>query len=309
MMKAKKQQSAPIKVKGRTKMQRREALQGYMFILPWIIGFAFLFLRPLVTSIFYAFQQVSFTPTGIKTSFIGWENFIYKFRDDIYFQGRYFTPGVSSFLYEVPLVVIFSLFVAIILNQKFFGRTVARAMFFLPVIIASGVVIMILRGMGMDTNLETENAYVFNSGGMESMLIAMNFPASIVKIFTEISNRVFDIVWMSGIQIILYLSGLQSIPASEYEAAQIEGATAWECFWKITWVRISPMTLVVVVYSIIDSFTNVSNKMIGFINDQFTAGNYGGSLGMGWLFCSIAFVALIVTTAIISRYVFYVNDN
>ncbi len=304
----KKQKTVKIR-RGRTKMQRREAWYGLMFILPWLIGFTFLFAKPLVTSLFYAFQKVTFTPDGIKTSYIGLENFIYKFRDDIYFMGRYFTPGVSSFLYEVPLVVIFSLFIAIILNQKFRGRTVARAMFFLPVIIASGCVIMILRGMGMDTNLETENAYVFSSGGMESMLIAMNFPASIVKAFTEISNRIFDIVWMSGIQIIVYLSGLQSISASEYEAAQIEGATAWECFWKITWVRISPMTLVVVVYSIIDSFTNVSNKMIGFINLEYTNGNYGGSLGMGWLFSCLAFVALGVTSAIISRYVFYVNDN
>lgn len=298
-----------LRKRGRSRMQRREALHGYLFVLPWMIGFIFLFARPLVTSIYYAFQKVAFTPSGIKTTFIGWENFIYKFRDDIYFQGRWFTPGVTSFLYEVPLVVIFSLFVAIILNQKFRGRTIARAMFFLPVIIASGVVIQILRGMGLDTNLETENAYVFNSGGLESMLISMNFPQSIVEIFTQISNRIFDIVWMSGIQIILYLSGLQGIPASEYEAAQIEGATAWECFWKITWVRISPMTLVVVVYSIIDSFTNVSNKMIVFINSEFSGANYGGSLGMGWLFCSIAFLVLAVTSAIISRYVFYVNDN
>lgn len=289
--------------------RRREALYGYLFILPWIIGVIFLFGRPLVTSVIYAFQKVSFTPSGIRTSFIGWENFIYKFRDDIYFANRYFTPGVSSFLYEVPLVVIFSLFIAIILNQKFRGRTFARAMFFLPVIIASGIVIQILRGMGMDTELEMENAYVFNSGGLEALLVSMNFPPRIVKIFTEISNRVFDIVWLSGIQIILYLSGLQNIPASEYEAAQIEGATAWECFWKITWVRISPMTLVVVIYSIIDSFTNVSNKMILFINNEFVAGNYGGSLGMGWLFCSIAFVALILASVVISRYVFYVNDN
>lgn len=304
-----KSKTMALKKYGRTRMQRREAMHGYLFVLPWIIGFVFLFGRPLVTSIFYAFQKVVFTPNGIKTSFIGWENFIYKFRDDIYFQGRWFTPGVTSFLYEVPLVVIFSLFVAIILNQKFVGRTVARAMFFLPVIIASGIVIQILRRMGLDANMKLENAYVFSSGGLETLLYTMNFPPSIIKIFTEISNRIFDIVWMSGIQIILYLSGLQSIPVSEYEAAQIEGATAWECFWKITWVRISPMTLVVVVYSIIDSFTNVSNKMIVFINDEYSMGNYGGSLGMGWLFCSIAFLALIIATTVISRYVFYVNDN
>lgn len=288
--------------------RRREALQGLMFILPWLIGFIFLFGRPLCTSLYYAFQKVTFTPNGIQTTYIGLENFVYKFRDDVWFVSKSFAPGVSRFLYEVPLVVIFSLFIAIILNQNFRGRTLARAMFFLPVIIASGTVIMILRDLGVSTNMEEENTYIFNSGGLQAMLTAMNFPASIVNVFTQVSNRIFDIVWMSGIQIILYLSGLQSIPASEYEAAQIEGATAWECFWKITWVRISPTMLVVVVYSIIDSFTNVSNEMIRFINDEYNALNYGGSLGMGWLFCSISFVALIVSSAIISRYVFYVND-
>lgn len=297
------------KRRGYTKTQRREALQGLTFILPWLIGFIFLFGRPLCTSLYYAFQKVTFTPDGIQTTYIGLENFIYKFRDDAWFVTKYFAPGVSRFLYEVPLVVIFSLFIAIILNQKFRGRTLARAMFFLPVIIASGTVIMILRDLGVSTDMGEENSYIFNSGGLTAMLTAMNFPASIVKTFTQVSNRIFDIVWMSGIQIILYLSGLQSIPASEYEAAQIEGATAWECFWKITWVRISPQMLVVVVYSIIDSFTNVSNEMIQFINTEYINSNYGGSLGMGWLFCSIAFVALLISTGIISRYVFYVNDN
>lgn len=298
-----------MKRRGKTKMQRREAWQGIMFIMPWLIGFIFLFGKPLCTSLYYAFHKVSFTPTGIQTTFIGLENFIYKFRDDIWFISKSFSPGVSRFLYEVPLVVIFSLFIAIILNQKFVGRTFARVMFFLPVIIASGTVIMILRDLGVSTNMDEENTYIFNSGGLEAMLMAMNFPSSVVNVFTQISNRIFDIVWMSGIQIILYLSGLQSIPASEYEAAQIEGATAWECFWKITWVRISPTMLVVVVYSIIDSFTNVSNEMIQFINNEYIGSNYGGSLGMGWLFCSIAFVALIISSAVISRYVFYVNDN
>ncbi len=295
--------------KRRATLRQREARVGYLFILPWIIGFVFLFARPMITSFWYAFNNVSFTTKGITTEYVGLENFIAPFRDDMYFAGKYFTPGVTNFFYEVPFVVVFSLFIAIVLNQKFVGRTFARAMFFLPVIIASGIVIQVLRNMGLDTNLETENAYVFNSGGLESILISMNFPPQIVNIFTEISNHIFDIVWLSGIQIVLYLSALQSIPASEYEAAQIEGATAWECFWKITWVRISPMTLVVAVYSIIDSFTNISNKTLKWVNDAYVGGNYSGSLGIGWLYCGIALVVLALVSALISRFVFYANDN
>lgn len=307
-MKNKSEIEAPKK-KVKSKSLRKEALYGYLFILPWLLGFFALFARPFATSIFYAFQKVSFTPDGIKTTFNGLDNFYWPFQMDGWFKTKFLMPGITNFLYEVPCVIIFSLFVAILLNSKFRGRTFVRAMFFLPVIIASGIVIQLLKTHGLDTSLETENAYVFNSGGLEVILNSMNFPAKITKIFTEISNRIFDIVWLSGIQIILYLSGLQSIPRSEYEAAQIEGATAWECFWKITWVRISPMTLVVVVYSIIDSFTNVSNAMINWTYEIYLSGNYGVSTAMGWFFCGIAFIVLIVATAVISKFVFYVNED
>lgn len=296
------------KKKKPNKMQKREALYGYLFISPWIIGFLALFLRPLLVSIKYAFSKVTFTPAGVVTEFIGWGNFTSPFEDP-YFASKIFTPGISSFWYESVLVCIFSLFIAILLNQKFHGRAFARALFFLPVIIASGVVIQVLRRNGMDTDLETENSYVFSSDGLAVLLNSIGFPNRIRTIFEEISNKIFDIVWLAGIQIILYLSGLQSIPQSEYEAAQIEGATAWECFWKITWVRISPMTLVVVVYSIIDSFTNVSNRMIEWTYEQYVRNNLGVSSSMGWLTCIIAFVVLVIVSAWMSRHVFYVNED
>lgn len=297
------------KKKKNTDLRKKEALYGYLFISPWIVGFLALFLRPLITSVKYALSKVAFTPNGVTAEFIGLENFIAPFRDDAYFFTKTFSPGVSSFWYEASLVCIFSLFIAILLNQKFRGRAFARALFFLPVIIASGVVIQILRYNGMDTDLETENSYVFSSDGLAVLLNSIGFPNRIRMIFEEISNKIFDIVWLSGIQIILYLSGLQSIPRAEYEAAQIEGATAWECFWKITWVRVSPMTLVVVIYSIIDSFTNVSNVMIKSTYERYVNNDLGGSSAMGWLMCLIAFVVLIVVGGFISRHVFYVNED
>lgn len=289
-------------------LRRKEALYGYLFISPWIVGFLALFLRPLISSVKYAFSKVTFTPQGVTTAFVGLENFKSPF-SDAYFIPKTFAPGISSFWYEASLVCIFSLFIALLLNQKFRGRTFARALFFLPVIIASGVVIQILRYNGMDTDLETENSFVFSSDGLAVLLTSIGFPDGIREMFEQISNRIFDIVWLSGIQIILYLSGLQSIPRSEYEAAQIEGATAWECFWKITWVRVSPMTLVVVIYSIVDSFTNVSNKMIKATYDAYVNGDLGVSSAMGWMMCVIAFVVLVVVGGLISRHVFYVNEE
>lgn len=291
-------------------MARNREKAGLMFILPWLIGVAFLFVRPLINAFYYSFHNVLITPTGLSFEFSGWENFIFKFRDDVYFFRNTFWPGLSKFVIEVPICVIFSLFIAIILNQKFKGRTFSRAIFFLPVIIASGIVIQMLRSFGMDPNAAAENAYVFQSGGVAQLLSDAGLPEGICNFFTEISNRIFDIVWMSGVQIVLYLSGLQSIPKSEYEAAQIEGATAWEIFWKITWVRISPITLVVLVYSLIDSFTNVSNQMIKFVYEEYSLrGNLGGSSALGLMYCMAAFLIIVLVYAFASRKVFYVNEN
>ncbi len=288
---------------------RREARTGYAFISIWLVGVVFLFLRPLGMAFYYAFQEMTITTEGMQYKFVGFENFIYKFRDDIYFFDSTVWPGLSKFLIEVPICVIFSLFIAIVLNQKFKGRTFARALFFLPVIITSGIAIQVLRSYGLDTSMETENTYLFSSNGVAEILSSAGLPMGIVDIFTQISNRIFDIVWMSGIQIILYLSGLQGIPAAEYEAAQIEGATAWECFWKITWVRISPITLVVVVYSLIDSFTNVSNVMIKFVYEEYSVrGNLGGSSALGLSYCLVAFLIIILVYAVTSKHVFYVNE-
>ena len=292
------------------RMRRREARTGYAFISVWLIGFVFLFLRPLGMAFYYSFQEMTIMPDGVHYAFTGLENFIYKFRDDIYFFDDVVWPGLSKFLIEVPVCVIFSLFIAMVLNQEFKGRTFARALFFLPVIITSGIAIQVLRSYGMDTSMEAENTYLFSSNGVAKILSSAGLPHMIVDVFTQIADRLFDIVWMSGIQIILYLSGLQGIPASEYEAAQIEGATAWECFWKITWVRISPITLVVVVYSLIDSFTNVSNTMIKFVYEEYSLrGNLGGSSALGLSYCLVAFLIILVIYAVTSRHVFYVNEN
>ncbi len=291
------------------KMRQREARTGYAFISIWLVGIVFLFLRPLGMAFYYAFQEMTITTEGMQYKFVGFENFIYKFRDDIYFFDSTVWPGLSKFLIEVPICVIFSLFIAIVLNQKFKGRTFARALFFLPVIITSGIAIQVLRSYGLDTSMETENTYLFSSNGVAEILSSAGLPMGVVDVFTQISNRIFDIVWMSGIQIILYLSGLQGIPAAEYEAAQIEGATAWECFWKITWVRISPITLVVVVYSLIDSFTNVSNVMIKFVYEEYSVrGNLGGSSALGLSYCLVAFLIIILVYAVTSKHVFYVNE-
>lgn len=293
-----------------TNMQKREARTGWLFISVWLVGTIFLFIRPLVMAFYIAFSKVTFDVKGMIYEFVGFENFIYKFRDDIHFFNDTFQPAVSNFIVDVPICVIFSLFIAIILNQEFRGRTLARSIFFLPVIITSGIVIQVLLSVGLNTDLETENTFIFQSGDITEFLVNLGLPYFLTDFFNEVSDRIFNIVWMSGIQILLFLSGLQSIPRAEYEAAKIEGATAWECFWKITWVRVSPITLVVLVYSLIDSFTNVSNSMIKFVFEEYTRqDNLGGSTALGLMYCMIAFIIIVISYAFASKRVFYVNEN
>ncbi|HWT75938.1 MAG TPA: sugar ABC transporter permease [Mobilitalea sp.] len=293
-----------------TNMRKREARTGYLFISVWLIGTIFLFLRPLAMSFYYAFNKMSIGITGMEYQFIGFDNFTYKFKEDIHFFGSTFQPAISGFLIDVPVCIIFSLFIAMILNQEFRGRTLSRALFFLPVIITSGIVIQILLSVGLNTDLEKENTMIFQTGDITGFLVNLGLPYFITDFFSKVSDRIFNIVWMSGIQILLFLAGLQSIPRAEYEAATMEGATAWECFWKITWVRVSPITLVVFVYSLIDSFTNVSNPMMKFILEEYTnQGNLGGSTALGLMYSLIVFIIIVITYFFASKQVFYVNEN
>ena len=288
-------------------IRRRDAITGYLFIVPWFFGFIFLFARPLVTSVYYAFNRVTITPGGIVTTFYGLDNFFFPFRNDINFFRFYFGADIMNFAYEVPIIIIFSMFVAVILNQKFVGRTFSRAVFFLPVIIMSGVVVTILRSTGFDWDQDmvtVENTFIFTSGGVVTLLREAGFPIGIVRWFGAIANRMYDIVWNSGVQIVLFLAALQSIPRSEYEAAEVEGATGWECFWKITFPRVSPMTLVVVIYSIIDSFDGA----MGHVRTMFVRHHMGVGAALATLYSVIVIAILFVTAGIISRFVFYTNE-
>jgi len=295
------------KPKIKDSLRTREAWTGFLFILPWFLGFIFLFGRPLVTAVYYSFNTVTVTPDGIVTNFSRLNNFFFPFHNDINFFRWYFGADIMNFAYEVPIIIIFSLFVAVVLNQKFIGRTFARSVFFLPVIIMSGVVVTILRSTGFDWDQDmvtVDNAFIFTSGGVVTLLREAGFPIGVVQWFGAIANRMYDIVWNSGVQIVLFLAALQSIPRSEYEAAEVEGATGWECFWKITFPRVSPMTLVVIIYSIIDSFDGA----MGHVRNMFVRHHMGIGTALATLYSGIVLVILIVVAGIVSRFVFYAND-
>ncbi|WP_314001369.1 sugar ABC transporter permease [uncultured Paenibacillus sp.] len=265
---------------------KKKQLYGFMFVLPWVIGFILFFAGPLITSFKYSFYNLELTPDGLKGSFVGWENFQYAiFRDP-----QFIREAVNSFVnmfYSVPLILVYSLFVAVLLKNKFRGRGLMRAVSFLPVIIASGVLMQILKedvfSQGMRGGVES--VYLFGGAGINRMLTELGIGPQLIEVFNNVIARIFDLTWRSGVQVLLFLAGLHAISSDLYEASDVEGARAWEQFWKITLPMLTPIMLLNIVYTVIDTFTDYGNGVILMIyNTAFSQVRFGYSSALAWLY-------------------------
>jgi len=291
----------------RTIMEKRRSRWGWVFVLPWFIGTVFFFIKPLVQAGRYAFSKVNILQGVVNYKWIGLDNFIYIFTKD----SRFIPDLVNStlnMLYQVPVIVIFSLFMALLIKPKFFGRTVFHSILFFPVIIASGVVINILQTQVMMTTAEAsafQEAYMFSMPRFTVITEKLGMPVFISDLASRVTGGFFNITWKSGVQTVLLLAAVNHISPSSYEAAEIEGANAWEKLWKITFPLVSPTILVVIIYSIIDSFTDYSNSMMRMINDQFASGYYEYSTAIGLVYFVIVLILVGIVNLIISRRVFY----
>ena len=276
------------KVKGlKIPYERRKALYGYGFLAIWIIGTLYFFIRPLITSFWYSLNKTTVTIGQMSTEFIGIQNYIDTFTKDTDYTEALLTV-LKDTLWKTPIIIIFSILIAVILNQKFRGRTFARAVFFLPVIIATGPVISIING-DMDTSGYSGGADQFSTmfetdmaGALLRFLGVYNISDSVTELISLVTSDIFNLVWNSGIQIIIFLAALQNIPFSAKEAAQIEGATGWEFFWKITLPYISPMIIANLIYTIVDSFIDPANGVMALVLQQASAWNHGYSAAMAW---------------------------
>lgn len=295
----------------------REAVSGLLFILPFLIGFLFIFLPLIVESLRFSLSNMQVTNEGYQLTMAskhGFEHYIKAFAIDPDFNLMLLT-GIGQILIQVPLVLIFSFFAANLLNQKFFGRTAARSIMFLPVIIASGVVMALENSDLLVSTLDTTSQ--ISSGELGSYLNVMNFleeytslPAGVISILTRAVNGLYDIVVASGVQILIFLAGLQSISPSLYEASSMEGATQWENFWKITFPMITPLILVNSIYTVIDLFTNENNEMMTEIKRTiFTEIDYGFGSAMAWIYFVCIAVLLLVIGGLISKHVFYYDER
>ena len=299
------------KVKGmRIAYEKRKALYAYGFLAIWIIGTIYFFLKPLLVSFWYSLNETKVTVGYMGTTFIGIQNYINAFRQDTDYTEALLSV-LSQTLWQTPLIIIFSIFVSVILNQKFHGRTFARAVFFLPVIIATGPVISIING-DMDTSGYSGGAEQFSTmfetdmtGALMNFLGVYNISDKVTDLISTVTSNVFNLVWDAGIQIIIFLSALQNIPYSAKEAASIEGATAWEFFWKITIPYISPMIVTNLIYTIVDSFIDPSNSVMTLVLDEASQWHHGYSAAMAWAYFAIVILALCIVLPIINKFVYY----
>ncbi|HHU71440.1 MAG TPA: sugar ABC transporter permease [Clostridiales bacterium] len=299
--------------KKRMTLRQKRAITGLIFILPWFIGFVVYYVRSLILTIQFSLSNVKIAETGgYTTTFIGLRNFKFALLEHATFN-QILVDSLWEILVDVPFIVFFSLFIAIMLNSKFKGRALVRAIFFLPILLGSGAILEALQlateniqGGAASTVAELATSSGVNMEYFLNIFIEIGLPLSFVEYITGLVARIYEIVRASSVQIIIFLASLQSVPPSMYEVAKIEGATTYEIFWKVTFPMVSPLILTNVVYTIIDSFIN-SEVVTTAYEVAFTQYNYGLSSAMSMLSTIIISLILIIVGALITRKTFYYN--
>ena len=289
--------------------EKRKSLYGYGFIALWLVGTVLFFIVPLIKSFTYSFRDIERNVFG---GFVGLDNYKQAFLGDEVYAER-LVSVLKTTAMKTPLILIFALFVAVMLNQKFKGRGFARAVFFLPVIIATGPVYNIITGnMATSGNSgATQFSTMFETdlvGELLEFLGIYGISDQLTQTIQTVTTDIFGLVWNAGIQRLIFLAALQNIPVSAKEAAQMEGATAWEYFWKITFPYVSPMILANLIFTIIDSFTDPSNLVMDRVLTMQKDWQYGISAAMAWAYFGIVIVALGIIVAIVNRFIYYEVD-
>ena len=292
----------------------RRAIYGYLFILPFILGFIFFMIKPLAQSLHMALSEVVISNQGFTMNWNSFANFKKALLVDPDFN-RMIVEAIGQMFFRSIATIVFSFFVALLLNQKFKGRTLARSIFFLAVILSSGVMVGIESSNALMAEIKDmiEEAGNVNSVTeiLEDILLSGSTGVGGIssKVFEkvfEIIDSIYDVAMASGIQIIIFLSGLQTISPGMYEAAHMEGCTAWETLWKITVPMVSPLIPVCWIYTIIDFFMKSDNQIMAKINTQMTELlNYGFSSAMAWIYFVVCIALIGISTLIMSKVVNY----
>lgn len=308
---AAKQNKKPL-FKKRRSIEVKQRRYGYMFCIPFIIGAIIFIIYPMIDSILQSFADVKFSAdVGLTKNFADpLQNYRKIWYEELSFSEAV-VESLQSMAINVPVVVIFSFFIASILNAKFIGRGFARSVMFMPVIISTGIVTQLSSNTAANL-LDSGDRFASTSGNsfqvttaFETMLEGLDLDPAIIDFLIGSVNNIGTIVTMSAVSIVIFISGLQSISPSIYEASYIEGATQWEVFWKISLPMVSPMILLSVVYTIVDVFNGTSNRVISMIHSNIVASDYDVASAMACSYSLIIVAILVVVFAVLSKVIFY----
>ena len=312
---------APAKKKKKpASLDRKKARAGWWFVLPFVAVFIAVYVPIIFDSIRFSFHELEIQATGgYDLIYVGWDNFQEALFEDVGYVTT-LVAGIRQLVLDIPAIVIFSLFMAIMLNDKMPGRTLFRAIFFIPVILSTGIIDSIDQSNSMMSYMGSSDGISTGAEGSQTTANEIVSAMDIQKLFANMKvgrglvdyvaglvNDIYNIVNRSGVQMLIFLAGLQSINPAIYESCRIDGASSWETFWKITFPMISPMILVNTIYTVIDSFTSESNQVMTYIDKVYRDAANGQVLSsaMSWMYFLIVIAMIAIVAGLLSMYIFY----
>lgn len=291
----------------KNRLSARQNVYAYAFLLPWIIGVIAFFLLPMGNTVRYVFHQVTIGAHGLEYRFTGWENF-----NTIFVSSpeaiKLITGSLGSMFLRVVMVLFFSLFMAIVLNQKFAGRAFSRMVLALPIIVSSGVLLAVFKeDLFAKSVIDQADFTIFQGEVLRQTMLGIGLSAEAVTTITGYISTIIDMIWYSGVQLLLFLAALQSIPRQLYEVCAVEGSTPWQTFWLVTFPLISPFLLLNTFYTVIDYFTDYSNPVMSRVTDYFEKLNYSYSATLALVYFLIVGAVVGLIGLLMSRRVFYIE--
>lgn len=290
-------------------LRQRRNVAGIVFVTPFLIGFSLFFLTPFVQSVVFSLSELEITRDGYLLHYVGYQNF----HRALFVNAQFlpvFLDQVKAMLLSVPSILLFSFFAALLLNGEFKGRGLARVIFFLPVIMSAGIVLQLEKYDYMYDILQSGGlgGVGLSASDLKLFLYELALPLPLIDVITGAVENIPEILRKSGIPILVFLTGLQSVPSHLYEAAAMEGATGWERFWMVTFPLMTPMIVTNVVYCVVDSFTAVDNELVSFIHKTAFGGmGYGVSVAMSWMYFVWVAIILGFVMLLLGRRIYYMD--
>lgn len=289
-------------------LETKKSLFGYVFVSPIILGLVIIYIPALIQSLQFSFSENA-GRYGEKAVYVGWQNY----HDALFEESGFLQTVYSSTVALLPqifVILIFSFFMANILNQNFRGRAIARVIFFIPVVLSTGIVTYFDNLSSMQDRydggekLDVGVSGGFNSVEVEAMVLSALGSSGLGTVVSGAIESLYTVITSSGLQMLIFLSGLQSISINMYEAAKVEGATGWEVFWKISFPMISPLILVNLLYTVIDLFLN--NETISFISKYYeSVSTYSIATAFSWMYTVLLLLFVGIVYLLVNKLIVY----